>query len=119
MEKPAITLTENAADHVRRFLDQQTGGVGLRVAVKPTGCSGYQYVVNLAKDTSESDKVIISRGINLVVDDQSYPVLKGTEMDYIKEGLTEGFRFYNPNVEQTCGCGESFSIKPGKQAQTG
>jgi iron-sulfur cluster assembly protein len=119
MKKTAITLTDRAADHVRQFLAKQSGGVGLRIAIKPTGCSGYQYVVNLAESTSESDTVFESHGINIIVDGKSFPVLDGTKMDYIKEGLTEGFRFHNPNVDQTCGCGESFSIKEGNTIQTG
>jgi iron-sulfur cluster assembly protein len=104
-------LTDRAAEHVRRFLAKQPAGAGLRVAVKPTGCSGYQYVVDLAETAGDSDKVIQSRGVNIVIDDKSYPFLNGTEMDYIRDGLNEGFRFNNPNVDQTCGCGESFSIR--------
>ena len=111
MNKTEISLTDRAAEHVRRFLAKQSEGIGLRVAVKPTGCSGYQYVVDLARSTNETDKVIQSQGVNIVIDDKSWPFLNGTEMDYVKEGLIEGFRFNNPNVDATCGCGESFSMK--------
>lgn len=111
MNKTAITLTNRAVDHAKQFLAKQTDIIGLRIGIKPTGCSGYQYVINIAESTTQSDKIFKSSGINIVIDDQSYPILNGTKMDYVKEGLNEGFRFHNPNVEKTCGCGESFSIK--------
>jgi len=110
MTNPAITLTDRAADHVRRYLSRYGSEAGLRIGVKPTGCSGYQYVVETAENTAESDKVFQSRGISIVVDSQSLPYLQGTELDYVREGINEGFRFHNPNVQQTCGCGESFTI---------
>ena len=119
MEKTAITLTDRAADHVKRFLANETNGIGLRVAVKPTGCSGYQYIVNMAEKTTDADQVFQIHGINVVIDSQSLTYLEGTELDYIREGINEGFRFNNPNVEQTCGCGESFSLKDSNQTQAG
>lgn len=111
MERNTITLTERAADHVKRFLEKQGATGGLRVAVKPTGCSGYKYVVQTADNTTATDQVFESRGITIVIDANSLPMLEGTELDYVREGLNEGFRFNNPNVDQTCGCGESFSPK--------
>lgn len=106
----SITLTERAAEHVRGFLARTGKGVGLRVGVKPTGCSGYQYIVEPAEAICEHDRVFDSQGIKIVIDDQSLRYLAGTELDYGREGLNEGFRFNNPNVAATCGCGESFNI---------
>ena len=106
-----ITLTDRAIDHVKRFLGRENKAMGLRLAVKPTGCSGYQYVVSVADDSTDKDTVIETRGVNIVIDKLSMAFLKGTELDYVREGLNEGFRFKNPNVQETCGCGESFSLK--------
>jgi len=111
MEKNSITLTERAAVHVKRYLEKQGAVAGLRVAVKPTGCSGYKYVVQTADKTTAADQVFESRGITIVIDAKSLPMLEGTELDYVREGLNEGFRFSNPNVDGTCGCGESFTPK--------
>lgn len=111
MDKASITLTDNAYNHIHRYLEDKADSVGLRLAVKPTGCSGYQYVVNLADKVNDKDINIETRGINIVIDDQSFRYLNGTELDYVREGLNEGFRFKNPNVAETCGCGESFSMK--------
>lgn len=105
----AITLTERAADRVRDFMNREQAA-GLRLAVKPTGCSGYMYVVEMAKDVLEQDQVFESHGVPVVVDAQSLKYLDGTEVDFAREGLNEGFRFDNPNVAATCGCGESFSL---------
>ena len=105
----AITLTERAADHVKGFLAQQPDAA-LRLAVKPTGCSGYMYVVELADDVLEQDCVFESHGVRIIVDPESFKFLSGTEVDYAREGLKTGFRFENPNVGATCGCGESFSV---------
>jgi len=110
-ENTVITLTERAASHVKRYLQKQGEGTRLRVAVKPTGCSGYQYVVKPAEQTNDKDSVFESHGINIVIDSISLPLLAGTEVDYVREGLNEGFLFKNPNVDQTCGCGESFTPK--------
>lgn len=110
MRTEDITLTERAAGHVSRFLQNHGGGVGLRIGVKPSGCSGHSYVIEPALAISEKDRVFESNGIRIVVDDLSIRYLAGTELDYVREGLQEGFRFSNPNVMETCGCGTSFSI---------
>ena len=91
-------------------MDEQHRDRTLRVGVKPTGCSGFMYVVEPAKEVGESDQVFESNGVKLVVDPQSLKFLAGTELDYTREGLNEGFKFINPNVKSTCGCGESFSV---------
>lgn len=106
----SITLTERAADHVRNFMASENNTTGLRLAVRPTGCSGYMYVVELADALNEHDTRFESRGVPVVVDDESLKYLDGTEIDFAREGLNEGFRFDNPNVTATCGCGESFSL---------
>lgn len=105
----AITLTERAAQHVQRFLTNNEGN-GLRVGVKPTGCSGYMYVVQPVKEVNDHDQVFVSQGVQIVVDDESMKYLDGTEVDFTREGLNEGFKFMNPNVKATCGCGESFTL---------
>jgi len=112
MQQPykPITLTDRAAAHVRGFMARSPQAAGLRLAVRPTGCSGYQYVVELAQGVGSGDSRFESQGVAIVVDDQSLPYLQGTEVDYTREGLNQGFRFANPNVSATCGCGESFSI---------
>lgn len=106
----AVTLTERAAAHVKRFMAKQGEDCTLRVGVRPTGCSGYMYVVEPAEAVAESDQVFESNGVKLVVDPQSLKYLFGTELDYAREGLNEGFKFINPNVKSTCGCGESFGV---------
>ena len=106
----SITLTERAASHIKSFLTETGHAEGLRIKVKPTGCSGYMYVVEPVDNVTPTDQVFESQGVRVVVDDQSIALLSGTELDYTREGLNEGFRFHNPNVKQTCGCGESFSI---------
>ena len=110
MNKSNIALTERAASHVKNYLAGQDDDINLRVGVKPTGCSGYQYVVEAAENINDSDQLFESHGVKIVVDDQSFKYLTGTELDYVKEGINEGFRFNNPNVQATCGCGESFTI---------
>jgi iron-sulfur cluster assembly protein len=105
----AVTLTDRAARHVQRFLADNAGN-GLRLGVKPTGCSGYAYVVQPAQHVGEHDHVFQSCGVQIVVDDESLKYLDGTEVDFARDGLNEGFKFANPNVKATCGCGESFSL---------
>ena len=111
MNTSDIALTERAADHVKKFLAaEESTNAKLRVGVKPTGCSGYQYVVEATDDVNDTDKLFESQGVKIIVDDLSFKYLSGTQLDYVKEGLNEGFRFNNPNVQATCGCGESFTI---------
>ena len=105
----AITLSETAADRIRHFLSKE-GGVGMRVGVKKTGCSGFAYVVELADAVQSGDEVFEDRGVMVVVDAGSLPYLDGTTIDFAREGLNEGFRYDNPNVKSLCGCGESFGI---------
>ncbi len=106
----AITLTDSAADRIRHFLEQRGKGVGVRLGVRTTGCSGMAYVVEFADEVEESDTVFEVDGVKLVVSPKSLVYLDGTELDFGKEGLNEGFRFNNPNEKARCGCGESFSI---------
>ena len=106
----SVSLTERAAQHVQRYLSGAQGGNGLRVGVKPTGCSGFAYVVQPAREVGEHDRVFESHGIQLIVDDESLKYLAGTIVDFAREGLNEGFKFTNPNVSATCGCGESFNV---------
>lgn len=106
----AITMTDRAAKRVRNFLEQRGGGVGLRLGVKTTGCSGLAYVLEFADDIDQTDTVFESHGLKILIDPKSLVYLDGTELDYTKEGLNEGFKFDNPNVKDECGCGESFTV---------
>lgn len=106
----AITLTESAADRVRHFIQQRGKGVALRLGVRTSGCSGMAYVLEFADEIEDSDVVFENLGVKVVVDPKSLVYLDGTELDYGKEGLNEGFKFNNPNVKDACGCGESFSV---------
>ena len=106
----AISLTEPAAERVSNYLEARGSGVGLRIGVKKTGCNGFAYVVNYADKVNDDDHVFVDRGVTVVVDGQSLALIDGTEVDFIKEGLNEAFRFRNPNVSGECGCGESFNI---------
>jgi iron-sulfur cluster assembly protein len=105
-----IKLTDKAAEHVKGFLAKNEASIGLRLATKTTGCSGYQYVVEAAEHTTEQDEVFESQGVKIFIDKLSLPMLVGTEMDYVRTGLNEEFQFNNPNSGETCGCGESFSV---------
>lgn len=106
----SITLTASAADRVKRFLTNREAGLGLRLGIRKSGCSGYAYVAGVAEAIGESDQVCESRGVKVVVDAGSLPMLDGTEVDVVREGLNEGFVFRNPNVKHECGCGESFGV---------
>ncbi len=106
----AITLTEPAAERVRAFLEKRGKGIGLRLGVKTTGCSGMAYVLEFVDELDEHDKVFEDRGVKIVVDPKSLVYLDGTELDFVREGLNEGFKFNNPNEKDRCGCGESFSV---------
>ena len=106
----AISLTPAAADRVRHFLAERGRGVGLRLAVRKTGCSGFAYVVNYADAVLPGDQVFDSQGVSILVDAKSLQLIDGTEVDFVRQGLNEAFRFRNPNVRGECGCGESFSV---------
>ena len=105
-----ITLTENAAKHVRSYLAKRGKGVGLRVGVRTSGCSGMAYKLEFADALAAGDLEFESHGVKVIVDPKSLPYLQGTELDYAREGLNEGFKFRNPNVKDECGCGESFNV---------
>lgn len=106
----AVTLTEKAASHVQSFLARRGKGVGLRVGVRTSGCSGMAYKLEFADAVEPEDVQFESHGVRVVVDPKSLPYVDGTELDYDREGLNEGFRFRNPNVKDECGCGESFNV---------
>jgi len=106
----AITLTESAAERVQKFLSNRGKGVGLRLGVKTTGCSGMAYVLEFVDAVEPEDQVFESHGVQVIVNPKSLVYLDGTELDYGKEGLNEGFKFNNPNVKDSCGCGESFNV---------
>lgn len=106
----AITLTDKAAERVEKFLANRGKGIGLRLGVKTTGCSGMAYTLEFVDEMSEEDVSFESNGIKVVVDPKSLVYIDGTELDYVKQGLNEGFEFNNPNVKDECGCGESFTV---------
>ena len=106
----AVSLTQSAADRIRGYLTRRGRGVGLRVGVRKTGCSGYAYVVDYADAVGANDVVFDQGGVKVIVDPESLALIDGTEVDFVKEGLNEAFKFRNPNVKGECGCGESFSV---------
>jgi iron-sulfur cluster assembly protein len=106
----AISLTESAANRVRRFLDARDDAVGLRLGVRKTGCSGYSYIINYADKVTPSDVVFEDKGVKVVVDPEALRLIDGTVVDFVKNGLNEAFSFRNPNITGECGCGESFNI---------
>jgi len=106
----ALSMTERAARHVQRSLEKRGRGVGVRLAVKTSGCSGFAYALEFADAAAPDDATFDSYGVLILVDAKSLTFLDGTELDFVREGLNEGFRFNNPNAAGTCGCGESFSV---------
>jgi iron-sulfur cluster assembly protein len=106
----AVTLTEAAADRVTKFLATRGKGVGIRLGVRTSGCSGMAYELEFADAIEDDDLVFEDRGVKVIVSPKSLVYLDGTELDYGKEGLNEGFKFNNPNVKNECGCGESFNV---------
>ncbi|MEW6645831.1 MAG: iron-sulfur cluster assembly protein IscA [Pseudomonadota bacterium] len=106
----AITITEAAARHVQKFLTNRGQGVGIRLGVKPSGCSGMSYVLEFVDELQPEDQVFEGHGVKVIVDSKSMLYLDGTELDFAREGLNEGFKFNNPNVKDACGCGESFNV---------
>ena len=105
-----ITLTESAAKHVRNYLAQRGKGVGVRLGVKTTGCSGLAYKLEFADAAAPEDQVFESHGVKVLIDPKSLSYLDGTELDFVREGLQQGFKFNNPNERDRCGCGESFRV---------
>jgi iron-sulfur cluster assembly protein len=105
-----VNMTERAAHRVEAFMKNRGKGVGLRLGVKTSGCSGMAYSLEFADEIAEGDHVFESFGVKLLVDAKSLAYLDGTELDFAREGLNEGFKFNNPNVKNTCGCGESFTV---------
>ena len=106
----AISLTPAAARHVEKALHKRGGGIGLRVAVKTSGCSGFAYALEFVDAPNPDDHCYDAHGVTVVVDPRSLPMLDGTELDFVREGLNEGFKFHNPNATANCGCGESFAV---------
>lgn len=106
----SVTLTATAAEHVARSLERRGSGIGLRLGVRTTGCSGLAYKMEFADQANPEDQVFESQGIKLLIDAKSLVYIQGTELDYTREGLNEGFKFRNPNEKETCGCGESFKV---------
>ena len=108
MQGATVHLSDHAASYMRAKLKERGKGIGIRVGVKTTGCSGLAYVLEFVDKKKEGDQIFENMGVKLFIDSQSFPYLKGTTMDYVKEGLNEGFKFINPNSKGECGCGESF-----------
>ena len=106
----SISLTPSAAERVRSYMASRGKGIGLRLGIKQTGCSGYAYVVSYADEVGAGDVVFDEAGFKVVVDAESLRYIDGTEIDFVRQGLNEAFKFRNPNVKGECGCGESFSV---------
>lgn len=106
----AVTVSESAAKHVQSYLSKRGKGIGIRLGVKTTGCSGLAYVLEFVDEPEIDDHVFESEGIRVVIAPKSLVYLDGTHLDFVKEGLNEGFKFTNPNVKDECGCGESFNV---------
>ena len=106
----SVTLSEAAARHVNRYLTKRGKGVGVRLGVKTTGCSGLAYTLEYVDALAPEDLVLEEHGVKVLVDPKSLAYIEGTQLDYVREGLNEGFRFNNPNERDKCGCGESFRV---------
>ena len=106
----AISVTEAAAQRAKTFLHSRGKGLGIRLGVKTTGCSGMAYVLEFVDELNEDDQVFEDNGVKVIIDAKSLVYLDGTELDFAKEGLNEGFQFKNPNAKGECGCGESFNV---------
>jgi len=105
-----IQLTEQAAEHIRQQLDARDHGIGVRIGVTPSGCSGMSYLLEFVDQLNEEDQVFEKDGAKVIIDAKSLPYLEGTQLDFVREGLNEGLKFNNPNVKAECGCGESFTV---------
>ncbi len=106
----SVSITESAAEQIQRQLLKRGSGLGLRLGVKKSGCSGYAYVLNYVDELEALDKTFELSGVKVIVRDEDLPLLNGIELDYRKEGLNAAFKFNNPNVTGMCGCGESFAV---------
>lgn len=106
-----ITLTENAAKHIQQQLVKRGKGLAFRIGIKKSGCSGFSYTFDYADEIKSDDQLFESHKTKIVIDTNSLPYLDGSQIDFVKEGLNSSFRFINPNIDNTCGCGDSFSIK--------
>ena len=106
----AVSLTPSAAERVKSFLHRRGHGVGLRIGVKRTGCSGYAYLIDYADAIGSDDVVFEDSGVTVIVDTKSLDLIDGTEVDFVQQGINQAFKFRNPNVKGECGCGESFSV---------
>jgi iron-sulfur cluster assembly protein len=105
-----ISLTQSAATRVKSFLEKRGSGVGLRIGVRKSGCSGWAYTIDYADAVQPDDVVFDREGVKVIVDNESLELIDGTEVDFVKDGLNEAFKFRNPNVKGECGCGESFTV---------
>ena len=105
-----ISLTQSAATRVKSFLEKRGSGVGLRIGVRKSGCSGWAYTIDYADSVEPEDVVFDREGVKVIVDNESLELIDGTEVDFVKDGLNEAFKFRNPNVKGECGCGESFTV---------
>ena len=106
----SVSLTPAAARHVQKSLSKRGSGLGLRLAVKTSGCNGFAYGLEFVDATNPDDECFEHRGVKVIVDPRSLSMLDGTELDFVREGLNEGFKFNNPNAKANCGCGESFTV---------
>ncbi|MGJ0430076.1 HesB/IscA family protein [Methylobacter sp.] len=106
----SVSLTENAANQIKKQLEKRGKGIGLKLGVKKSGCSGYAYALDYADALAENDVVFENFGVKIIVQQTDLPVIDGIEVDYRREGINAAFQFNNPNVKATCGCGESFSV---------
>lgn len=106
----SVSLTDSAASHVKNYLEKRGKGVGVRLGVKTTGCSGMAYTIEFADQVEDEDQVFEDKGVKVIINPKSMVYLNGTELDFTREGLNEGFKFTNPNEKDRCGCGESFSV---------
>lgn len=107
----AITLTENAASHIRHQLAKRGKGLALRIGIKKSGCSGFAYTFDYADEILDGDQMFESFNANVVISDNHLPYLDGSEVDFVKDGLNSSFKFSNPNIDNACGCGDSFGFK--------
>ncbi len=105
-----ISISERAASHIARYLDKRGKGIGLRLGIKTTGCSGLAYKMEYVDEPREGDLLFEEHGVKVFVDPESLRYIDGTEVDFVREGLNEGFKFVNPNEKASCGCGESFTV---------